>query len=145
MSDSDWSTGHSISGFVLFLAGAALLWASKKQPVTSLSSAEAEYYAASACGVDVIAMRLFLDSIGAPSLTPTLVHVDNSACVDLAKDFNPARGRNISTGVFNFLTDYQARGDIQVLHIPTRLNVSDTLTKPLPKVSFCRHRDTLMM
>jgi len=48
LSDSDWSTGYSISGFVLFLAGAALLWASKKQPVTSLSSAEAEYYAASA-------------------------------------------------------------------------------------------------
>ena len=95
-------------------------------------------------GVDVIAMRLFLDSIGAPSLTPTLVHVDNSACVDLAKDFNSCkRAKHIDRRV-NFLTDYQARGDIQVLHIPTRLNVSDTFTKPLPKISFCRHRDTMM-
>uniref|UniRef100_A0A7S2E0K0 Integrase catalytic domain-containing protein n=1 Tax=Haptolina brevifila TaxID=156173 RepID=A0A7S2E0K0_9EUKA len=50
LSDSDWSTGKSVSGFVLLLALGAIMWASKKQAVTSLSSAEAEYYAASACG-----------------------------------------------------------------------------------------------
>jgi hypothetical protein len=145
LSDSDWSTGHSISGFVLFMAGAPVLWVSKKQPVTSLSSAEAEYYAASACGADVIAMRLFMDSLGAPLLTPTLLHVDNSACVDLAKDFSSCkRAKHIDRRV-NFLTDYHERGDIQVVPISTKLNTADIFTKPLAKPCFLKHRDTMMI
>ena len=57
LSDSDWSTGKSISGFILLLALGAIMWASKKQAVTSLSSAEAEYYAASACGAEILAIN----------------------------------------------------------------------------------------
>ena len=73
-----------------------------------------------------------------------LVRVDNSACVDLAKDFNSCkRARHIDRRV-NFLTDYQARGDIQVVKISTKLNVADVFTKPLNKVLFTKHRDTMM-
>jgi hypothetical protein len=57
LSDSDWSSGKSISGYVIMLACGAIIWGSKKQPVTSLSSTEAEYYAASACGAETIATR----------------------------------------------------------------------------------------
>ena len=77
-------------------------------------------------------------------MTPTLVHVDNSACVDLAKDFNSCkRAKHIDRRV-NFLSDYHARGDIQVVHINTKLNVADTFTKPLPKPTFIKHRNTMM-
>ena len=41
LTDSNWSTGRSISGFLIFLAGGPIAWCSKKQPVTSLSSTEA--------------------------------------------------------------------------------------------------------
>ena len=103
LSDSDWSTGKSISGVLLILALGAIMWASKKQAVTSLSSAEAEYYAASACGAEILAMRRFLDSIGATCALPTPLHVDNSACVDISKGFNSCkRARHIDRRV-NFL------------------------------------------
>ena len=90
-------------------------------------------------------MRLFIDSIGKPLALPTLVRVDNSACIDLAKDFNSCkRAKHIDRRV-NFLTDYRERGDIDVIHIPTKLNIADIFTKPLCKPTFTKHRDTMLL
>ena len=63
LSDSNWLAYRSISAFLIYLAGALILWASKRQPVTSLSPTEAEYYAARSCGTEVIAMRYFIAEI----------------------------------------------------------------------------------
>ena len=42
MSDSDWATRHSTTGWVFIMNQAALSWGSKKQPSVALSSCEAE-------------------------------------------------------------------------------------------------------
>ena len=51
-SDADWGVRHSTSGFISFLFGALVGWASKKQRSMALSSTEAEIFAASLAGVD---------------------------------------------------------------------------------------------
>ena len=120
------------------------MWASKRQPVTSLSSTEAEYYAASACGAEVLAIRYFLSEITGnahPLATP--VYVDNSGCVNLAKDFNSCKRTKHIDRRINFLTDYQDMGEIQVIYIPTSRNTADALTKPLPKAKFLEHRSLI--
>jgi hypothetical protein len=143
LSDSDWSTGKSISGYVIMLACGAIIWGSKKQPVTSLSSTEAEYYAASACGLEVMATRhLVADDVGM-QLTATPIYVDNSACVSLAKDFNSCkRTKHINRRV-HFLNDYTQSGDVEVLSISTHDNTSDIFTKPLGKIKFVKFRASL--
>ena len=144
LSDSDWSTGKSISGYVAFLAGGPFLWASKLQPITSISSTEAEYYAASACAAAIIAFRLFLGDLGAEPFMPTPVFIDNSACVDLARDFKSCkRAKHIDRRV-NFLTDYQEAGHIETMPIGTSENTADVFTKPLAKTGFKKHAATLM-
>ena len=145
LSDSDWSSGKSISGYVIMLACGAVIWGSKKQPVTSLSSTEAEYYAASACGAETIATRhLVADDLGM-QLTATPIYVDNSACVALAKDFNSCkRAKHIDRRV-NFLNDYTQSGDVEVLSISTHDNTSDIFTKPLGKIKFMKFRTSLGM
>ena len=145
LSDSDWSTGKSISGYVIMLACGAIIWGSKKQPVTSLSSTEAEYYAASACALEIMATgHLVADDVGM-QLTATPIYVDNSACVSLAKDFNSCkRTKHINRRV-HFLNDYTQSGDIEVLSISTHDNTSDLFTKPLGKVKFMKFRASLGM
>ena len=144
LSDSDWSSGKSISGYVIFLAGAPVLWVSKLQPVTSLSSAEAEYYAASACGAAVVATRLFLSDLDAEPIMPTPIFIDNSACVDLAKDFKSCkRAKHIDRRV-NFLTDYKSMGLIDAVSIGTSENTADAFTKPLAKPVFQKHAEALV-
>ena len=145
LADSDWAVGPSISGFIVFLAGGPVMWISKKQPVTALSSTEAEYYASSVCAVELLASRLFLASIGAEQILPTPLHVDNSACVSMAKDFNSCkRAKHIDRRI-NFLTDYQELGHLQVIHIPTAMNTADIFTKPLRKLLFLKHRLSMLI
>ena len=91
LSDSDWSSGKSISGYVIMLAMGAVMWASKKQPVTALSSTEAEYYAASSCGVDTLATQNFKEDLTGVEELQTPVFVDNSGAVSLAKNFNSCK------------------------------------------------------
>jgi hypothetical protein len=145
LSDSDWSSGKSISGYVIMLAMGAVMWASKKQPVTALSSTEAEYYAASSCGVDTLAIQNFKEDLTGVEELQTPVFVDNSGAVSLAKNFNSCkRAKHINRRV-NFLNDYTESGKIVVHHISTKDNTADIFTKPLPKVSFLKHRSTILV
>ena len=144
LSDSDWSTGKSISGFVLFLCAGAIVWGSKRQPVTSLSSTEAEYYAASTCGAEVLYVRHLLHDLGVPEVKPTPLFVDNSACVSLGKNFGTCkRAKHIDRRI-NFLNDYCEMGDIELVYINTKDNIADLFTKPLDKVRFTGHRSHLV-
>ena len=144
LSDSSWSTGKSISGYVLLLAGVAVVWACKRQPVTSLSSTEAEYYAASSCGAEILYVRHLLHDLGCPQHSPTPLLVDNSACVSLGKDPGTCkRARHIDRRI-HFLSDYQEMGDLQLYFISTKDNVADVFTKPLEKIPFSKHRDVLV-
>ncbi|CAJ2639943.1 unnamed protein product [Trifolium pratense] len=56
--DSDWAgdleTRKSTSGYAFHLGTGAISWSSKKQPVVALSTAEAEYIAATSCATQTV-------------------------------------------------------------------------------------------
>jgi hypothetical protein len=66
--DSDWAgcqdSRRSTSGYTLMLNGAAVSWKSKRQPVVALSTAEAEFIAASSVVQEVIYARRLLENSG---------------------------------------------------------------------------------
>ena len=109
-----------------------------------MSSAEAEYYAASSCGAAVVAIRLFLSDLNVEPLMPTPIFIDNSACVDLAKNFKSCKRTKHIDRRINFLTDYQALGLIEAVPIGTSANTADAFTKPLAKPDFKKHAATLV-
>ncbi|XP_060174266.1 secreted RxLR effector protein 161-like [Lycium barbarum] len=51
----------STSGFVFMVGSAAILWSSKKQPIVTLSTTEAEYVAANSCACQAIWLRRILE------------------------------------------------------------------------------------
>ncbi|RDX97555.1 hypothetical protein CR513_19660, partial [Mucuna pruriens] len=55
----------------------AISWASKKQPVVSLSITEAEYIATALCACQCIWLRRILEQLGAKEKEETVILCDN--------------------------------------------------------------------
>ena len=143
-SDSDWSVGHSTTGFCLLLAGVAIVYSSKRQPCIALSSTEAEIIAASACACEVVFVRALLSEMGLHQDGPTTLRVDNSGAVELARDRKSChRSRHVDRRFFK-VRELEALGIVKVEHVPTALNRADVLTKAVDKETFLRHRASLM-
>eukprot|EP00961_Rhodomonas_salina_P234029 3162333-Rhodomonas_salina.1 len=65
--------------------GGAVSWESRRQKVTVLSSAESEFYAASAVGCEIMYLRSVLSAMGFDQDGPTPVAEDNVACIFMSK------------------------------------------------------------
>ena len=63
------------------LNGAAISWKSKRQSVVALSTAEAEFIAASTMVQEVIYARRLLDQLGFPQPEPASICEDKTTCV----------------------------------------------------------------
>lgn len=76
-SDADWASEidkrRSCSGFIIKLAGAAICWSSKRQPIVALSSTEAEYIALSSTVCEIIWLEQLADELD-PKVAITKVH-----------------------------------------------------------------------
>jgi hypothetical protein len=66
--DSDYAGDvddrKSTSGYVFLLSEGAVSWSSKKQPVVTLSTTEAEFVAATSCACQGVWMRRVLEKLG---------------------------------------------------------------------------------
>ncbi|KAM1556532.1 hypothetical protein TB2_040114 [Malus domestica] len=69
-SDSDWvgdsDDRKSTTGFVFFMGDTAFTWMSKKQPIVTLSTCEAEFVAATACVCHAIWLKNLLKELSMP-------------------------------------------------------------------------------
>eukprot|EP00253_Pinus_taeda_P028689 PITA_28689 len=88
--DSDWARSvddrKSTSGYLFHMGSGAISWASKKQPIVALSTAEAEYVAATAAACQAVWMRRMLWSLGQEHAKATVIFCDNSSAIALSKN-----------------------------------------------------------
>lgn len=144
LSDANWEVGPSVSGYLVMLANAAVAWCSKKQPSTSLSSTEAETFAAAAATSETLWARGLLAELGAPQAGPTVLWVDNSGAVAIASDAaSIGRSRHIARRA-NFCLEANAGGAVRQRWLSTEANVADVLTKPLDRKRFIKLRGYMM-
>ena len=144
LSDANWEVGPSVSGYLVMLANAAVAWCSKKQPSTSLSSTEAETFAAAAATSETLWARGLLAELGAPQAGPTVLWVDNSGAVAVASDAaSIGRSRHIARRA-NFCLEANVGGSIRSRWLSTEANVADVLTKPLDRKRFIKLRGYMM-
>lgn len=146
-SDADWGgdkdTRRSHTGGVLFLAGGAISWISKKQNSVAMSSAEAEYMSASLVCREVIWIRSLLTGLGFKQPGPTVMHEDNAACVQMSK--NPvlhSKTKHIDLH-YHFVRERVESGEVRLDWISTEDMIADLLTKALLPNVFMRLRDAL--
>ncbi|KAG7544127.1 GAG-pre-integrase domain [Arabidopsis thaliana x Arabidopsis arenosa] len=145
--DSDYAGDiddrRSTSGYAFLLGGGAVAWASKKQPVVTLSTTEAEFVAAAYCACQCVWMRRILEEFGLEQSGSTTIMCDNSSAIKLSK--NPVlHGRSKHIDVrFHFLRDLTKDGVVKLVHCGTNEQVADILTKPLRLEVFVRLREKL--
>jgi len=164
--DSDFA-GHpddrkSTSGYVFMLAGGAVSWRARKQPLVAFSTVEAEYIGASDAAKEAIWIQSLYsrvlygqtlyqhadlcphclcpdDNSQAQTVEPQEIFVDNQGAIQLAK--NPKfheRTKHISVR-FHFIRDACERKAIKTTYLPTSDMLADIMTKNLPRETHWKH------
>ena len=135
--DADGATQehrHAISGYAFLIDGGAVSWFSRKQETVTLSTAEAEYVAATHAAKEAIWLkRLITETFDFPN-DPITLHCDNQSAIALTKDnAHHSRTKHIDIR-YHFIRYSVQDGKINIVYCPTNDNVADTLTKPLPSI-----------
>ncbi|KAJ9513040.1 hypothetical protein QJQ45_029297 [Haematococcus lacustris] len=129
----DKDTARSTTGYVFTLHGAAISWSSRLQPTVAMSTAEAEYMAASGAVKEAVWLRKLMQDLGLPG-TCVNIMCDNQAALQLLN--NPmasARSKHISVN-HHFARERAARGEVMFTYCSTLEMVADVMTKPLAAV-----------
>jgi hypothetical protein len=155
-SDSDFAactqTRRSRSGYCILLNGCAISWFSKKQSVIALSTCEAEFYAMTETGKELIHLRrLYWELDNAKpfndkaALKSDVIFGDNQSCLKVCK--NPS-AQNFMKHVDVKYRWIREKVDAKVFYgeyVPSEDNVADMLTKALNKGPFEKLRAMIGM
>jgi hypothetical protein len=143
--DADWGgcvdTRKSTSGYIFLCAGAAISWASKKQPTVALSSTEAEYIAACFAAKEASWLDLLFGELGYPQ---EVFRIESDNQSSLALMSNPVyhdRTKHVDIQ-YHFVREKVEDGLLEFVYCPTTQMAADSLTKGVPKVKFeqCRRQ-----
>jgi hypothetical protein len=146
--DASWGndneTARSISGSTFFIGSAPVSWFSRLQPITALSSTEAEYVSASTAATQATWLRMLLSELGFPQTEPTTIFVDNRPAISIAENpVHHARTKHINIK-FHHVRDLIQDGALHLEWCPTADMVADIFTKPLNRIVFLRHANHLL-
>jgi hypothetical protein len=147
--DSDWASSisrKSCQGCVFIIDGFPIAWYSKSQNSISLSTHEAEMFAASTAGRVSQYFRGLLSEI---HMLPTnycfTIYCDNQSAIHTVKnDTSLPAAKHMSIRVA-YLRDLSAKKLINLVYIPSQNNLADIFTKSLPADSHVRLSSKLLV
>eukprot|EP00253_Pinus_taeda_P020700 PITA_20700 len=114
-----------------------------KQQSVALSSAEAEYMAASLASCEAIWLCKMLFGLFGQALRPSVIYCDNQSCIKLTE--NPVfhdRSKHIEIK-YHFIEDYVQKGAVKLEYISTNEQVANIFTKALPQGKHVYFRDKM--
>ena len=132
-SDADWGTNiddrRSVSGVIVMIGNAPVVFKSKFQRTVALSSAEAEYMAWSLCVQEVLWTRAILTDMGMLQKRATTIWEDNQGAIALAQNAGyHARTKHVDIR-HHFIRENVERGTVTIKYIDTKNHLADILTK----------------
>ena len=133
--DADWgnnSSRRSTTGNIFRYNGAPIHWKTKLQKTIALSTAEAEYYAASTAAVEVIYLRSLLKNMGFQQEGYTPVYEDNNACIEWSNNVIGGRERAKHIDLRkHFAHEAIQNGHLRLIRVDTADQLADIFTKSL--------------
>ena len=143
--DANWRTTRSTSGFIIFLAGAAISCYCGRQGCIAMSTTEAELYALAACAIELIhVVGLVLKFVGYEMDGPVQVETDNKGAYDLCHRYTSAQhSRHIERKLYK-MRELRGAGLVTVKYLETAENTADLFTKVLQRQPFEKHRKVVL-
>jgi hypothetical protein len=144
----DPSTAKSRTGYVILYAGCPLIWASKLQGETALSTTEAEYIALSTALRETIPMmnlvmemknQGLIDREIAPQVYCKAFE-DNSGAFEMARMHKMRPRTKYLNTKWHHFRSYVTSGLIRIFKVATIDQWADIFTKPLDEATFLRFR-----
>ncbi|KAH9752994.1 hypothetical protein KPL71_014922 [Citrus sinensis] len=133
--DSDWAGSldnrKSTSGYLFCLGTNVISWSSRKQKSVALSSAEAEYIAATESACEAVWLRRILKDLQFNQDAATTIYCDNMSAIALTK--NPvfhAKSKHIELR-YHYIRDLVNKGEVNMEFISTNEQPADFLTKAI--------------
>jgi hypothetical protein len=145
--DVDWAgcveDRKRTSGCCFSIGSGIISWFSRKQRSVTLSSAEAEYMAASLAACDALWLRKLLLGLFRQELEAIVIHCDNQSCIKLYEN-SVFHDHSKHTDIrYHFIKDCVQRGALRLDYIHTDEQMADIFTKALSKQKFEKFRDQM--
>jgi hypothetical protein len=118
------------------LGGMPILWKSKRQPIVSLSTTEAEYIQVTEGAKAAIWLIQLLEELEVLPEPTTVVYEDNAATIQLLTgSVSSQRSKHIDVR-YHWLRERIAEGRFLVKHLASALQIADLTTKIQPRHLF---------
>ena len=139
-SDSDFASNpddrRSVGAYILYFMGSPIAWKAKKMQMTCLSTMEAELVAMTEATKQIMNIRNLLADLMFPQPDPSVLKCDNQSSIAFSKNAgSTTHAKHIDYRKF-FMKEKYAEGIVSPEYINTHENISDLLTKPLPRPQF---------
>jgi hypothetical protein len=132
----DQVTRRSVTGILLFVNSTPVKWYSKRQQTVETSSYGSEIVAARIAAEMVMEIRYALRMLGVPFDGPTTMYGDNKAVILNTSVPSSMLKKKHNAVAYHRVREAIAANILVFLHISTKENVADVLTKPLAAVLF---------
>ena len=146
-SDASWRSAankYSAYGYVVYLFGGVVSFASKYLKIVAMSSAEAEYAAASQTCREMTYIRNVCSDLGLDLKGPLILGVDNEAAIAITE--NPgitARNKHFDDQIHYVRHEFEHLR-VRVVYVPTDKQRADGFTKPLDPTTYSRWRENVI-
>lgn len=116
--------------------GGTISWASKKQAIVAISTAEAEFIALVEASQEAVWLRKLLNDFEEEQTMPTKIYEDNQSCLKIIQNGQYSNRTKHMDTKYYFLKDLQDKNILHYIYCCTELMEADIFTKPIAAVSF---------
>ena len=146
--DSSWGndvdTRRSRFGYGIYVGKSLVAWCSRLHPALAMSSAEAEYTAATEAVKAIKWIVSLMTFLRATPSTPVSVYEDNDAC-RLMSTSAQVSGRNKHFELRqHFVRNQVSAGLVKLVRVSTANQIADIFTKPTVRPTFEKHAAALL-
>lgn len=132
-----WKLEDPFQVFCVFLGDSLISWKSKKQPIVSRSSSEAEYRALATAICETQWLCVLLNDLGTMLARPATLFCDNKSAIAISENSVFHEGTKHIEIDCHIVTQEKAhQGLIKLMYNSSNIQIADGFNKPLPLPQF---------